>query len=109
MYNPLFIYGGVGLGKTHLLQAIGNRVSFEYRDGKVLYVSAEKLTADLVESIKNRTIEDLKSQYARLDLLIIDDVEFIAGKEKTQDIVFSIFNELHGKNKQVVLSSDRPP
>jgi len=109
LYNPLFIYGGVGLGKTHLLQAIGNRLSSEYKDSRVLYVSAEKLTADLLESIRNRTIEDLKNQYSKLDLLIIDDIQFTAGKEKTQEIIFSIFNELHGKNKQVVLSSDRPP
>src|SRR3989344_2269109 len=108
LYNPLFIYGGVGLGKTHLLQAIGNRILYENR-GRVLYVPAEKLTADLIESIRNRTIEELKNFYSNLDLLIIDDIQFIAGKEKTQDIVFSIFNELHGKNKQVVLSSDRPP
>lgn len=109
LYNPLFIYGGVGLGKTHLLQSIGNKISSDYKDSKVLYVSAEKLTADLVEGIRNRTIEDLKSQYSKLDLLIIDDVQFIAGKERTQEVVFQIFNELHGKNKQVVLSSDRPP
>ncbi len=108
LYNPLFIYGGVGLGKTHLLQSIGNKVLYENK-GKVLYIPAEKLTADLIESIRNRTIEDLKSGYAKLDLLIIDDVQFIAGKERTQEMVFSIFNELHGKNKQVVLSSDRPP
>jgi chromosomal replication initiator protein len=109
LYNPLFIYGGVGLGKTHLLQSIGNKISRDYKDSKVLYISAERLTNDLVEGIRNRTIEDLKSQYAKLDLLIIDDVQFIAGKEKTQEVVFSIFNDLHGKNKQVVLSSDRPP
>lgn len=109
LYNPLFVYGGVGLGKTHLLQAIGNRISSVYKDSKVLYISAEKLTADLLEAIRTRTIDDLKSTYAKLDLLIIDDIQFIAGKEKTQEIVFSIFNELHGKNKQVILSSDRPP
>ena len=109
LYNPLFIYGGVGLGKTHLLQAIGNKISADYKDSKVLYIPAEKLTSDLVEGIRNRTIEDLKAQYTKLDLLIIDDVQFIAGKEKTQDVIFSIFNELHGKNKQVILSSDRPP
>ncbi len=109
LYNPLFVYGGVGLGKTHLLQSIGNKISAERGEGKVLYISAEKLTADLVESIRNRTTDELKNQYSKLDLLIIDDVQFIAGKEKTQEVVFSIFNELHGKNKQVVLSSDRPP
>ncbi|MDP3696769.1 MAG: chromosomal replication initiator protein DnaA [Candidatus Taylorbacteria bacterium] len=109
LYNPLFVYGGVGLGKTHLLQAIGNKISSGYAGSKVLYIPAEKLTADLIEGIKNRTIEDLKTQYAKLDLLIIDDIQFIAGKERTQEVVFQIFNELHGKNKQVVLSSDRPP
>ncbi|OGN07797.1 MAG: hypothetical protein A2750_01570 [Candidatus Yanofskybacteria bacterium RIFCSPHIGHO2_01_FULL_45_42] len=107
LYNPLFLYGGVGLGKTHLLQAIGNSVLSGSK--KILYIPAERMTAAIVESIRNKTIEDLKSYYSKLDLLILDDVQFIAGKEKTQDIVFSIFNELHGKNKQVVLSSDRPP
>lgn len=109
LYNPLFIYGGVGLGKTHLVHAIGNAVSDAQRDAKILYAPAEKLTANIVEAIKNKTIEDLKKDYAQLDLLLIDDIQFIAGKERTQDIVFSIFNELHGKNKQVVLTSDRPP
>ncbi len=109
LYNPLFVYGGVGLGKTHLLQAIGNRLCADIKDVKVLYTPAERMTADLLESIKTGSIEQLKSSYSQLDLLIIDDVQFIAGKEKTQDIIFSIFNELHGKNKQVILSSDRPP
>lgn len=108
-YNPLFVYGGVGLGKTHLLQAIGNKLCTDIRDIKVLYIPAEKMTADLLESIKTGTIEQLKNSYFKLDLLIIDDVQFIAGKERTQEIVFSIFNELHGKNKQIILSSDRPP
>lgn len=109
LYNPLFLYGGVGLGKTHLLQAIGNRVVSEGKDKKVLYISAERLTADIVESIGNKTIEDLKNRYSKLDLLMIDDVQFIAGKVKTQDIVFATFNELYGRNKQILLSSDRPP
>lgn len=108
-YNPLFIYGGVGLGKTHLLQAVGNQVSSTFQNKKVCYISSERLTADIVESLKNKTIEEMKQRYAKLDLLIIDDIQFIAGKERTQDIFFSTFNELHGKNKQIVLSSDRPP
>ncbi len=107
-YNPLFIYGGVGLGKTHLLQALGNKVS-ENKDKKVLYIPAERFTSEIIESLKNQRVEELKMKYARLDVLILDDVQFIAGKEKTQEIVFSTFNELYGKNKQIVLSSDRPP
>ncbi len=109
LYNPLFLYGGVGLGKTHLLQAIGNKIASENRDRKIYYIPAERFTAEIVEPIRNKTIEELKTQYTKLDLLLIDDVQFIAGKEKTQDIFFSTFNELYGKNKQIVLSSDRPP
>ncbi len=109
LYNPLFLYGGVGLGKTHLLQAIGNKISSENRDRKIYYTPAERFTAEIVEAVRNKSIEELKTQYAKLDLLIIDDVQFIAGKEKTQEIIFSTFNELYGKNKQIVLSSDRPP
>ncbi len=109
VYNPLFIYGGVGLGKTHLLQATGNFVSVNNPDKKVCYISSERLTTEIIESIKNRTIEELKQRYAKLDLLIIDDIQYIAGKERTQDIFFATFNELYGKNKQIILSSDRPP
>jgi len=109
LYNPLFLYGGVGLGKTHLLQAIGNKISSENKDKKIYYMPAEKFTAEIVEAIRNKNIEELKTQYAKLDLLMIDDIQFIAGKEKTQDIFFSTFNELYSKNKQIILSSDRPP
>ena len=109
LYNPLFIYGGGGLGKTHLLQAMGNKILTENGSRNILYISAERFTASILESLINRTIEDLKSKYSQLDLLMIDDIQFIAGKEKTQDIVFSTFNELHSKNKQIILSSDRPP
>lgn len=109
LYNPLFLYGGVGLGKTHLLQSIGNRIINDDPAKKVLYISTEKFTASILESLVNRTIEDLKQKYSQLDLLIIDDIQFIAGKEKTQEIIFNIFNELYGRNKQIILSSDRPP
>ena len=108
-YNPLFLYGGVGLGKTHLLQATGNELFKTNPQRKILYVSAEKMTANIVEAIKNHTIEDLKQNYAKLDILIVDDVQFMAGKEKTQEIFFSTFNELYEKNKQIILSSDRAP
>lgn len=108
-YNPLFLYGGVGLGKTHLLQATGNEISQLSPPKKILYMSAEKMTANIVEAIKNRTIEELKQNYAKLDVLIVDDVQFMAGKEKTQEIFFSTFNELYEKNKQIILSSDRAP
>jgi len=109
LYNPLFLYGGVGLGKTHLLQAIGNKVTSDGKDKKVLYIPTERFTADMIDAIRNRSVEELKNWYSKLDLLIIDDVQFIAGREKTQEIVFSVFNELYGKNKQIVFSSDRPP
>ncbi|OGN34456.1 MAG: hypothetical protein A3I39_03420 [Candidatus Yanofskybacteria bacterium RIFCSPLOWO2_02_FULL_47_9b] len=108
LYNPLFLHGGVGLGKTHLLQAVGNKIS-EHRERRVLYVPAERFSANIVDAIRNKSIEDLKTQYSHLDLLIIDDVQFFAGKEKMQEITFSTFNELYGKNKQIVFSSDRPP
>jgi chromosomal replication initiator protein len=108
-YNPLYVYGGVGLGKTHLIQSIGNQLLSHSPDRKVLYTTGEKLTGVIVESITNRTIEDIKAIYSRLDLLIIDDIQYIAGKTKTAEIVFYIYNELHNRNKQVVISSDRPP
>jgi chromosomal replication initiator protein len=109
VYNPLFIYGGVGLGKTHLLQAVGNAVAKNFSQKKVKYLSAEKFTAAVVSSIKNHNIETLKNKYRAIDVLIIDDVQFLAGKEKTQEEFFHTFNALYEKNKQIVLSSDRPP
>jgi chromosomal replication initiator protein len=109
VYNPLFIYGGVGLGKTHLLQAVGNAVTKSFSQKKVKYLSAEKFTTAVVSSIKNHNIETLKNTYRAIDVLIIDDIQFLAGKEKTQEEFFHTFNALYEKNKQIVLSSDRPP
>ncbi|MFC1609074.1 chromosomal replication initiator protein DnaA [Patescibacteria group bacterium] len=108
-YNPLFIYGDVGLGKTHLLQSIGNEVLRNQPDKQVIYISSEGFTSELVNSIKNQRIEQFKNKYQKADLLIIDDIQFISGKEKTQDIFFHIFNSLYQLNKQIVISSDRPP
>ena len=108
-YNPLFIYGGVGLGKTHLLQAIGNEIVKNFPSKKIKYISSEKFTSEVVSSIRNQTMEKLKSNYRIVDALIIDDIQFIAGKEKTQEEFFHTFNTLYERNKQIVISSDRPP
>lgn len=108
-FNPVFLYGGVGLGKTHLVQAIGNKVLTDNKVAKILYTSGERLTSAVVEGLMNKTIENLKSMYTRLDLLVVDDVQYLSGKERVLDIFFTIFNELYGKNKQIVLTSDRPP
>jgi chromosomal replication initiator protein len=109
IYNPLFIYGGVGLGKTHLLQAIGNEIVKNIPDKKVKYISTEKFASGVISAIKNQKMEEFKFQYSKVDVLIIDDVQFLAGKEKTQEEFFHIFNSLYEKNKQIVLSSDKPP
>jgi chromosomal replication initiator protein len=109
IYNPLFIYGGVGLGKTHLLQAIGNEILYENSKRKVKYVPAEKFVTEVIASIKEHRIEKLKSFYQSFDVLIVDDIQFLSGKEKTQEEFFYTFNSLYEKNKQIVLSSDRPP
>lgn len=109
VYNPLFVYGGVGLGKTHLLEAGGNEILKNFPKKKVKYIPSEKFTRGVVSSIRNQEMESFKSKYQGVDVLIIDDVQFLAGKEKTQEEFFHTFNALYEKNKQIVLSSDRPP
>ena len=109
IYNPLFIHGGVGLGKTHLIQAIGNEIIKNFPLKKIKYVSSEKFTSGVVNSIRDRTVEKFKSTYKEIDVLIIDDIQFLAGKEKTQEEFFHIFNNLYERNKQIILSSDRSP
>ncbi len=109
IYNPLFIYGGVGLGKTHLLQSIGNEISAHAPEKKIKYITSERFTTELIDSIKNQKTDQFKEYYQQMDLLIIDDVQFLSGKEKTQIEFFHIFNALYQLNKQIVISSDRPP
>ncbi len=108
-FNPLLIYGGVGLGKTHLAHAIGIGIKNQFPNKTVLYVSAEMFTRQFVDSIKNNTTNDFVNFYKLMDVLIVDDVQFFAGKEKTQDAFFYIFNHLHQTGKQIVLTSDKPP
>ncbi len=109
-YNPLFVYGGTGLGKTHLIQAIGNEIKNAYKDKiKVKYISSEKFVNDVVWGIKNKRMEDTKNKYRNVDVLIIDDIQFIGGKKATEEEFFHTFNVLYENNKQIIISSDRPP
>jgi len=108
-YNPLFIYGGVGLGKTHLLQAIGNEVMQKNKGIKVKYVSAENFASDLVNSIRKREVTEFKDKYRQIDIFLIDDIQFLGGKQKSQEEFFHTYNTLHQAGRQIVLCSDRPP
>jgi chromosomal replication initiator protein len=109
-YNPFFVYGGVGIGKTHLIQGIGNEILLKYKKGvRPRYVSSEKFTSDVVWGIRNKRMEDIKKRYRDVDVLIIDDIQFIGGKDKTEEEFFHTFNTLYENNKQIIISSDRPP
>ena len=108
-YNPLFIYGSVGLGKTHLQHAIGQKIEDNFPDLTLKIVSCEKFTNELIQSIRNRSVDNFRKKYRTVDVLLVDDIQFLAGKEQTQEEFFHTFNDLYGLNKQIILSSDRPP
>lgn len=108
-YNPLFVYGGVGLGKTHLIQAVGNAIHQNNPKAKVVYISSEQFVQEFLDAIRYKKISDFTGHYRTADVLIVDDMQFIAGKEKTQEEFFHTFNALHQANKQIIISSDKPP
>ena len=108
-YNPLFIYGGVGLGKTHLIQAIGNEIHRSMPDKRILYMTSETFTNEMVNAIQQKKTYEFRARLRRVDVLMVDDIQFIAGREATQQEFFNTFNELHNENKQIILTSDKPP
>lgn len=108
-FNPFFIYGGVGLGKTHLIHALGNKIVKDFPNKKVIYLSSDVFTQEFFDAIRDNKINEFSASYRKMDVLIIDDIQFLKNKEKTQDLFFNIFNTLHQNNKQIVLSSDKPP
>jgi chromosomal replication initiator protein len=108
-YNPLYLYGGVGIGKTHLMQAVGNALQARNPDAKILYIATEQFVQEFVQALRNRTTAKFANYYRSADVLIVDDVQFIAGKDKMQEEFFHTFNTLHQANKQIILSSDKPP
>lgn len=108
-FNPLFIYGGTGLGKTHLVQAIGNKVVREFPNKKVLYTNSERFTIDFISAIQNNKVHEFAASYREVDVLIVDDIQFLTGKEKTQDHFFHTFNDLYQNGKQLIFASDRAP
>ena len=109
MYNPLFIYGSTGFGKTHLIQSIGNGVKKQNPGKKIQYVSSEKFSTDYVNSLQNNRVGDFKEKYRKYDVLIMDDIQFLVGKEKTQEELFHLYNALYENNKQIIFSSDKHP